>query len=65
MFLDKKNNPVPYNLDPSSFRNTSLSFGNTIDTGDNEDMKATIDKKNKTPIRVLKFTDASPEFSSK
>lgn len=56
MFRERKNVAVPYNLDPSYFRNTILYFGKTIDTGVKALISPTMHRKKKMPVKVLKFT---------
>lgn len=56
MFLDVINIAVPYSLDPSYFKKTSLYLGKTIETGESEAINPIIAKKNKSPWSVKKLT---------
>ena len=51
-FLERKKVKVPYSLDPSSFKNMTLSFGKMMETGDKVVIRALIARKKKRPDRV-------------
>ena len=55
IFLERTNKGVPYNLEPYSFKKTSRSFGNTIETGVKEPTKPARLRKKSMPSAVVTF----------